>query len=295
MTDLYLLLTPILMLGVVGLVGFVGCASVWDLEEVPDPDPTAPPENLTAMPGDMMVVLDWDDYSDAKGDPTVYHVKKSGGTPGLYDPDTELDASLGTSHTDRFVENGQTYTYSVTATVNGEESEPSNEVSATPQSGALLSFVTEFMLGNQMTGVDGWIGMAFKLGPEPVTVKTLGRIRGVGNSGTRTLKIVDGVSRLDVPGSATLLTVTTGPANEFMFEPLASPVTLSRTAQNPEGEYFVVSQETAATSYYNADTTTVKTTDIALSVYPVYGDDAGSYVASPGFPNYTYGPLNFEY
>jgi hypothetical protein len=294
MSDLYLLVTPVLVLGVVSLAGFVGCDALgFSKPPPPDPPPSAP-QNLVATAGDKIVVLSWDEYSDPKGDPTVFHIKKSGGTDGTYDPNEAVDAP-SSAYTDTFVENGLTYTYSVTATVNGEESEPSNEVSATPQSGALVRFVTQFMLGNPMTGVDGWIGMGFKLGSEPVTVKTLGRIRGIGNSGTRTIKIVDGVSRLDVPGSATLLTITTGPENEFMFQALASAITLARTPQNPEGEYFILSQETAASSYYNADTTTVKTTDIALSVYPVYGDNAGSYVASPGLPGYTYGPLNFEY
>lgn len=293
MTDLYLLLTPVLMLGVVALVGFVGCDALFGLDEVPPQDPTAPPQNLTATAGDGMVSLSWDEYSDPKGDPTVYHVKKSGGTTGTYDPNVPVDAPAS-SYTDTYVVNGVTYSYSLTATVAGDESAPSNEVDATPESGALVSFITSFMPGSPMTGFDGWVGMGIKLGPAPVSVKTLGRIRGTNNTGTRVVKIVDGVSRQDVPGAAALVTMTTGNADEFIMAPLNAAVTLSRTAQNPEGEYFVLSQETAASTYYNADTTTVKTTDVAVSVYPVYGDNAGSYVVSTA-ETFTYGPVNFEY
>jgi hypothetical protein len=62
MSNIYLLLTPILMLGVLALVRFVGC-------QIPFPaqgfDPLPPPQNVTATPGNQSVTLTWDPLEDA--------------------------------------------------------------------------------------------------------------------------------------------------------------------------------------------------------------------------------------
>src|SRR5688572_30993637 len=63
MSDPYLLLTPILMLLVVGLVGFVGCDLLFGLDEVPQQ--AKAPTGFQATAGNRRVDLAWDDYPEA--------------------------------------------------------------------------------------------------------------------------------------------------------------------------------------------------------------------------------------
>src|SRR5919112_1544213 len=73
MIDPYLLATPFLLLGVIALVGFVGCNQFFDLEETDLIPPPEPPTNLTAMAGNKEVVLDWFVAPDA----TQFHLFRS--------------------------------------------------------------------------------------------------------------------------------------------------------------------------------------------------------------------------
>jgi len=88
------------------------------------PTPPAAPANLTAMPGDAQVDLDWDASTGADN----YKVYR--GTGGNY----YWQASpTDTFWTDTSVTNGTTYWYYVTAENTAGESGQSNVVSATPQ------------------------------------------------------------------------------------------------------------------------------------------------------------------
>ena len=104
------------------------------------PQPVLPPVNLVATPGDMMVQLEWDPYDHYGSDADEFHVKKSGGIVGTYDPNVLVDDGSKTGYTDTFVINGTTYTYALTAKVGNDESQPSNQVEATPASGAFTAF-----------------------------------------------------------------------------------------------------------------------------------------------------------
>ena len=83
------------------------------------------PTNLTAVPGNTNVELSWDEVESA----TSYIVKRSETPGGPYEAITTTSAI---TYTDRDVTNGTTYYYVVTSIVNGVESDPSNEASATP-------------------------------------------------------------------------------------------------------------------------------------------------------------------
>ncbi len=84
------------------------------------------PTNLTAIPGDSQVTLNWDAVIGTTG----YNVKRSLTAGGPYEAIANVS---GTSYEDINVTNGTTYYY-VVAAVNGDgEGVISNEASATPQ------------------------------------------------------------------------------------------------------------------------------------------------------------------
>jgi hypothetical protein len=85
------------------------------------------PTDLTATDGNSYVTLNWTTVEGATG----YNVKRSTVSNGPYT--TVANNVYGTSFNDTDVVNGTTYYYVVTALKDGEESENSNEASATPQ------------------------------------------------------------------------------------------------------------------------------------------------------------------
>ncbi|WP_432664897.1 fibronectin type III domain-containing protein [Wukongibacter baidiensis] len=85
------------------------------------------PTNLKAAAGDEEVGLSWDEVEGADS----YIIKRSeteGGSYAIIEEDI-----TGTSYTDRTVDNGTTYYYVVSAVIDGDESDDSNEASATPE------------------------------------------------------------------------------------------------------------------------------------------------------------------
>ncbi|SHK78899.1 fibronectin type III domain-containing protein [Desulforamulus aeronauticus] len=85
------------------------------------------PTNLTATAGNAQVNLSWTAVAGATG----YNVKRATTAGGPY---TTIATSVTEAvYTDSTVTNGTTYYYVVTAVSNDGESDPSNEVSATPQ------------------------------------------------------------------------------------------------------------------------------------------------------------------
>ncbi|GLI05855.1 hypothetical protein YDYSG_18850 [Paenibacillus tyrfis] len=87
----------------------------------------AKPTQLEAVEGNAKVDLSWNAVDNATG----YNVKRSTKSGGPYT--TVADNIYGNIYTDSDVINGTTYFYVVTALNKTVESEPSNEVSATPQ------------------------------------------------------------------------------------------------------------------------------------------------------------------
>src|SRR6476659_1969863 len=118
MIDSFVFLTPLLLLGVIALVGFVGCNQFFGIEETepyPVPDP---PTNLQAMPGDRQVTLTWDLNADA----TEYHVFRAEAT-GVAEGDYPVQRIVALSeipYIDNInVTNGTKYFYRVAVVTNG--------------------------------------------------------------------------------------------------------------------------------------------------------------------------------
>lgn len=129
MIDLFVVLTPILLLGVIALLGFVGCDRVLGLTWIPPVAPT----NLRATPGNAQVTLEWDSGG-------AYHFRVSGGTTpgGPYTPAGDTDNRFFIDHP---LPNGTTFYYIVQAFDSEGTGGNSNEASATP-------FATPFEIGD---------------------------------------------------------------------------------------------------------------------------------------------------
>ena len=109
---------------------------------VPDVTPPAIPTGLTAEAGDGVVTLDWDD--NAEGDFGHYSLSRNGSVIA--------EALVDSAYTDDAVENGSTYSYTVTAVdAGGNESDSSAAAEATPEALGGAQIPGDY---NQDAGVD---------------------------------------------------------------------------------------------------------------------------------------------
>ncbi|HUQ20841.1 MAG TPA: hypothetical protein VM099_14585 [Gemmatimonadaceae bacterium] len=284
MIDPFLLLAPLYLLGVMLLLGFVGCAQILGLEEptvfIPDP-----PQNLVASPGDGHIEVSWQTH------PMVneYHLLR-GDTSGTVPADYPLQRVIHTNQipfTDTVV-NGRTYFYRVTAlSEDGFETAPSNEASATPAwpHGA---FVNSFTPGSVKPGLNGFYGMAIEVGAEEFTIQTLGRAFGAGLAGVHELRLIDAAMNLE-RGHA-IVDMNSPADGPFKYGPLIpAPFTVSA-----HGIYYIVSEEFAGgDALYNRNTIVdtrmeAKVTSAVSSVSEGVYDIAGN-------ANQAFGPVSFQY
>ena len=277
MPETYLLLTPLLALGVLALVRFIGC----DLVFPPSPLPPSldAPANFVATAGDHEIVLSWDPVDGADG----YALSRSDTSGPPYETTTQLPAAP-TTFTDGPLTNGVTQFYVIAVTQDGEASvNQSGEVSATPGQG----LVTSTTLGTIRNDFTGLSGMVIRIGTAPLVVVGIGRIFVPGNAGTHLLKIADGVTGTDIPGATTTIDLAAGgPPNDFVYGILAAPVTLT-----PNTEYLVLSAETSGGDQFFDLDTTVLTGAEASVVSAVFGDGVTPYVRGGG-AGHSYGPVD---
>src|SRR5438270_5815089 len=101
---------------------------------------------------------------------------------------------------------------------------------------ASTTFITSTRPGTIRNDSYGLFGMAVTVGPNPITVTSLGRLVAPGNSQVHTLEIIDPVSGTAI-ASTTVNTQGAG-AGAFVYGNLASPITLLANVT-----YYIVSQE----------------------------------------------------
>jgi hypothetical protein len=119
MIDLYLLTAPILLLGIVALLRFVGCGFA--------PQAVISPGSLSAQPGNAKVTLSW---TQTDTDTTGYSYQINRRNDNL--PSMTLGLTTDTSFVDNTVTNGIEYKYTVTLFLSGTNEGTTNEVTATP-------------------------------------------------------------------------------------------------------------------------------------------------------------------
>jgi hypothetical protein len=130
--------------------------------------------------------------------------------------------------------------------------------------------------------------MAIEVGPMALTVQTLGRAFGLGLAGLHEMRIIDGVTNLEL-GHA-LVDMNSPADGPFKYAPLVpGDVTLAAGAV-----YYVVSEEfTAGDPFYNRNTA-VQTRPEATVTSAVSSVSPGVYVTAGG-SNQAYGPVSFQY
>jgi hypothetical protein len=290
MFDPFLLLTPILMLGVVALLGFVGCNLVYGLDETKVKQPPPAPVNLhvTAV-GDGRVDLAWDPPPTG-GPLTQFRVNRQNGQAISFSvPPTEP------SFTDTTAVNGTAYGYFVTAVNSAGEGAQSNFVLATSVGPLPKPFVTAKVNGSvhndfpAVPGSLGLLGMIVLVGPLNLRVTALGRYIVSGNSTVHLVKIVDENSSQEL-GSASVQTLGKTP-NTFEYGDLVNTVVLTANSR-----YYVVAQETSGGDFSWSSDTHVDTEPDATVVSAVYNDPTTDNVFHPaGSAGNSYGPVNFKY
>jgi hypothetical protein len=300
MFDPFLLLTPILVLAVLGLVRFIGCDAVFGLDEVRRPPDDV--QNLALQYGDETLILTWTAVSDVTG----YRIKHRDSPTGTYTVESTVTATTTTV----MLPYGVTRYYVVYAVDgNTQSSNPSNEVMATG-SRALIAFVQPY--GTIRDFFSGQLGVRIRIGQIPIIVVALGRVRQamkpapdppvpIGRS--HAMKIVlpgptfsDPVT--DVPGAQVVIAPQSGvEAGDFVYETLPAPQVLNATAT-----YYVVSHETARADDPQADEwhdfdTIVFTRPEATVTEAVYSPDTmpGTYSPSTGGTGRAYVPVNLLY
>jgi hypothetical protein len=277
MTDSFLLLAPFLILGIVALLGFVGCDKVIGLDPITPPKPG--PTNLTATAGDKRVDLMWDAYANA----TEYEVKR-GDVSGDYSYTRKADASQP-MYADTDVTNGSTYYYAVSAKLGSTETQNSGEVTATPMN-PNQDFVTSYVVGTPANTFGGWAGMEFTVSTNSLNVFAVGRVHAPGNVQKHTIKIIEKSTLIDIV--AALLDTTGGTDGQMQTVAFPGPITL-----NMNTTYYIVSQEVAGSDQVYMDDSTIQTTGAATVAHAISGDGVTFLAGSTG--NHCFGPLTFQY
>jgi len=298
MIDSFVLLAPIYLLGVIALVGFVGCQVIWGVDEYnpgEEPEPNsdsvpAAPTNLVALAGDAEVQLTWDVGPGV----TEYHVLRaemSGSVSSDY-PDQSIVQVDWIPWTDKDLVNGTTYFYRVTAVNNVGESDLSNEASATP-TWPFGAFVTSAMPGTTRPGENGLFGMAIEIGSVAFKIQTLGRAASPEFTGIHEVRLFDGATETELGHASVDMNSTED--NGFKYAPLEpADVNVQEITLEAGGTYYIVSQEfIGGDEFYDQDTT-VQTRPEATVVSAVYSDSPGLWVPVGG-PGQTYGPVSFQY
>ena len=284
MIDPFVLLTPFLMLAVVGLLGFIGCQYIFTLDSFPPP-----PQNLKATSGSNRVDLSWDLYTTAI---KTFKVKR-GTASNNYS--SEFSIGVVDSYSDTTAVNGTTYFYVLIAHSDDGDSVPSNEVSATPAVLVPKPFVKQTVNGSVHNdfpgtpGTQGFLGMIIQVGPANLIVSSLGRYIVSGNSSAHLVKIVDQSTNQDL-GSVMVQTSGQTP-NTFVYSNLAIPVTLLANHV-----YFIVTQETSADDSWFSSDTHVDTEPDAFVTSAVFDDPTTDNVFhGAGLPGSCAGPVDFKY
>ena len=291
MIDPFVLLTPILLLGVMALIRFVGCNWWFEIEETELIKEQV--QELVATAGDEYVRLTWG-YGTTRPATkfAVYTADQQGGaysfvkdvTPsGSYDQTTFVEP----------VTNGTTYWFKVEVFYTDGDRSPLDEapeVSATPQ---MREFLTVLTPGPTRNNFDGWVGMAILLKTEPILVTQLGRRTVAGNTATHVVRIYDPANDITLG----MVTVPPNTSEPFSWVKLTPRVTLL-----PGALYYIVSQEVATGDEFLDYPTIVEPVGASMSMN-VAKVLSGAFSADMtpddfqfyGSDNEVYGPLNFRY
>lgn len=293
--DAYLLLTPLLVFAVVGLLRFIGCSLLVH------PAKPGAPYQLVTEPFDHRIELSWL-ASGVVDHFTIQFGMQPGGpyTEAGVVPVGTQKFTAATLHDGTPLPNAVRFFFRIRSEGPDGNSPFSAEVSG-------IAGVTPFIQSMTLPSVtrndwQGWLGMAIQMGPDPIRVTQLGRIKLQFNTGIHELKIVEGLANNAIADLGAAVTVdfngATAAADGFVYAPLGEPIELQ-----PQRIYYVLSHETAGGDETYGDTlgsilTSVQTTAVASVIGATFfadADPASGYRIGGGGPNLVFGPVNFRY
>jgi hypothetical protein len=294
MIDSFVILTPVLLLGV-ALLGFVGCNWVFGNDPTTLAEAPAPPSNVQATPGDNRITLTWEP-DPAPDRPITGFTVFRGNAPGTVKQDYESGVPIVAgqlSYIDTAAKNGITSYYRVTASNLIGESGLSEEASTTPMSpfGSFIIAVATPGTPNA-AGRPGWFGMALSVvGPGSITIQKLGRAFDLGITTPHRVKIVDANSKMELGSTSVDINSPTGGYNgQFKYGDLNPPV-----PRAPGEDFYVLSEEfNNGDRFYEQDETVAGRPE--AKVMSAMESDPQEVTYSPaGAIGHTYGPVDFQY
>ena len=134
-----------------------------------------------------------------------------------------------------------------------------------------VNYVSATTLGTMRNNFTGWVGANLTVGPNQMTVTSLGRMFAPGNTGSHMVKLVTAAG-VDVPGGSVAVPMIGGTPGTFMYNNLPSLVNLS-----PNTTYYLLSQETSGGDQWYDWDTTVQTAGVATVIGPAYGTPYASF------------------
>jgi|SRR5688500_7152012 len=275
MIDAYVLLTPVLLLGVVSLLVFVGCDIVLGLKRLDTP------QGVTATTRSQRVDLTWVGHSDAE----EYFVYRHQGTANPVKIGTVPKTTTSYRDTDGLVD-GMEYLYAVSFHDGDEEGPKSNPpIKAIPNP---IAFVETIMLTTARNDFTGFVGMGIQVGSEDLDVVQLGRPFGLGNTRIHKIKIVDAANNAEV--GSVMLDTNQLPRSigDFQYTQLAQKVTLTAGRI-----YYILSQETNGQDQFYRHDAVVTTTDVASLVGAFFEQTPGMILQDETPPRIY--PVDFKY
>jgi len=262
MTDAFLLLTPFVLLGLLAVLGFIGCRFR------PGAAVVSAPTNLKAVPGDTWVKLSWDSYANATG-----FTLHRGTVSGNYSTTFDIGGSA-TSFLDAPVTNGTPLFYALTVTTVDGTSGDSNEAQVTPASIDFVQLIQKdvTVAGNSVTS-------------NPFT-----------NPVTQGNMIVVWIwYKVAAPGQVSAVTDS---ANNIYTGPIVGPTAGAGALAGFQQELWYAQNVTAGTGVTVTANFSAATTERAVSAHEYSGaNPGGSFVNTPvvmtgNSANATIGPLD---
>jgi hypothetical protein len=277
MIDSFVLVAPLFLLGVVALMGFVGCVFH------PVTVGPSPPQNLRFTAGDGRVDLTWDTVTDA-----IHYSVQRGDVTGTHAPIGDVAT---TTFSDTTVTNGKSFFYVVTAFVPGDQpgsefqTSKSNEVEALPLGSFVRSPITPGTAN--AAGRLGRFGMEILVGANDIKIYTLGRAFSLGLTTAHDIRVIDAVTQMEI-GHASVDTASVA-VGDFKYSKLSSPITLSAGRR-----YFVLSDEfDGGDPFFEQDTIVLTRPEAAVQT-GIDSSGPGVFVPVGGL-GHTYGPVSFQY
>lgn len=144
--------------------------------------------------------------------------------------------------------------------------------------------LTSFTPADARNGHQGFLGMRITVGDSNINVTDLGRIFLTGNTGTHTVKIVNGSSGADMLNGSVSISMPGGTHNQFKYVSLPVPVSLTAGQV-----YYIVSDEVSTGDQFY-DSMTFTNAAVAACNSGVYFDGSGW--VTTGYP---YCVASFKY